>query len=95
MLGTKLLELRAKYAISPPITRKLMEHADIDLLAYTFGRLISEGKETFKETSKSIKEKYQYSDSWTRKQLHILIKNEVIGLRIEGRRHIYYMKSAR
>jgi len=95
MLGTKLLELRAKYAISPPITRKLMEHADIDLLAYTFGRFISEGKETFKEISKSIKEKYQYSDSWTRKQLHILIKNEVIGLRIEGRRHIYYMKNAR
>jgi len=92
MLGTKLLELRAKFGISSPITKTLLEHSDIDLLTYVFGRILNEGKSTFREIAQAIREKYQYSDSWIRKQLRILIKNKVIGVRSKGRRHIYYMK---
>ena len=92
MLGTKLLELRAEFGISSPITKSLLERADIDLLTHVFGKIIKEGKNTFKEISQAIKDKYLYSDSWTRKQLHVLLKSGVIGVRSEGRRHIYYMR---
>jgi len=92
MLGTKLLELRAEFGISSPITKTLLEHADIDLLTHVFGKIIKEGKNTFKEISQAIKEKYLYSDSWTRKQLQVLLKSGAIEVRSEGRRYTYYMR---
>lgn len=92
MLGTKLLELQAKFSISSPTTKILLERGDIELLTYAFGNIIKEGKTTFKEISQAIKDKYRYSDSWTRKQLRLLVRNGIIGMRSEGRRYIYSMK---
>jgi hypothetical protein len=72
MLGTKLLELRAKSGIESPIIKKLMDHADLDLLTHVFGNVIGRGNSTFNEIAQAIDEKYRYSASWTRKQLAIL-----------------------
>jgi len=92
MLGTKLLELRARFGIDSPVIKALMEHADLDLLRRVFGTIITEGEDTFKEISKMIMDRYRYSPSWTRHQLRMLVKNGIIGVRKEGRRHIYYVR---
>ena len=92
MLGTKLLELRARIGIDSPVIKALMEHADLDLLKRVFSTVITEGKDTFKEISETIKNRYRYSPSWTRRQLGILAKSGLIGVRKEGRRHIYYIR---
>src|SRR6267378_3091006 len=60
MLGTKLLELRAKFAIDSPIIKALMERADLELLAYVFGQIILERRATFREIGDRIKERYGY-----------------------------------
>lgn len=91
MLGTKLLELRARFGIDSPVIKALMEHADLDLLRRVFSTIIAEGKDTFKEISKMIKDRYRYSPSWTRRQLRMLVKNGIIGVRKEGRRHVYHI----
>jgi hypothetical protein len=92
MLGTKLLELRTKFAITSPIIKTLMDHADLELLTYVFGQVIGEEERPFKEIANAIKEKYKYSDSWTRKQLRILIQRRVARKRRVGRQDIYHMR---
>lgn len=92
MLGTKLLELRAKFGISSPISKTLLDHGDMDLLIYAFNKIIGKEESTFTEIAQVIKEKHHYSDSWTRKQLGILAKNKVVGVRKKGRLNVYYMK---
>ena len=92
MLGTKLLELRAKFAIDSPIIKALMERADLELLAYVFGHIISERRATFREIADRIKERYGYSESWTRKQLVILHKKNIVGVEEKGRSQLYHMR---
>jgi len=92
MLGTKLLELRAKFAIDSPIIKALMERADLELLAYVFGQIILERRATFREIGDRIKERYGYSESWTRKQLVILQRKKIVGVEEKGRSQLYYMR---
>jgi len=92
MLGTRLMELRAESGIISPIIRMLMDRADMDLLTYAFESIFADGKRTFKEISQAIRERYRYSNFWTRKALRVLIKGRVIEVRREGRQHIYRMR---
>lgn len=92
MLGSKLLDLRAKFSIESPITKTLLDHADSGLPAYVFVQIIGEGERNFKEISAAIKNKYRYSESWTRKQIRFLARKGIIGKRKAGRRDLYYVK---
>lgn len=58
MLGTKLMELRKKFAVASPIIRTLMDHADMRLLAYVFGKIIGNKEVPLKEVAHIISEKY-------------------------------------
>jgi hypothetical protein len=64
MLGTKPMELRRKFDIAPPIIKTLMDHADMGLLVYAFGKVIGDQKIPFKEIALIINEKYGYKKSW-------------------------------
>ena len=95
MLGTKLLELRAKSGIESPIIKKLMDHADLDLLTHVFGNVIGRGNSTFNEIAQAIDEKYRYSASWTRKQLAILVRRRIVGKKkATTRRYVYYVRKS-
>jgi len=95
MLGTKLLELKADFEIKSPIIKSLMDYADLDLLTYAFGNIMGDGESTFKEIAQRINEKYNYSASWTRKQVSRLVKRRIIGKKRAGaKRYVYYMRRA-
>jgi len=89
MLGTKLLELKSKLGIDAPIVRTLMDYSDLHLVKQVFRKIISEGNTTFKEISKVVRDKYGYSESWTRKQLKILIKKRVVILHKKGKKQVF------
>ncbi len=91
MLGTKLLDLRAKFSIESPIIKSLLGHADVDLLTYVFGQIIGKGERNSKDISAAIKGKCRYSESWTRKQLRFLTRKGVAGKKKVGHQHMYYM----
>jgi hypothetical protein len=94
MLGTKLMELRRKFDIAPPIIKTLMDHADMDLLAYAFGKIIGDQEIPFKEIARIINEKYGYKKSWTRKQLALLSAKGFMQKRRQGREDFYSMKTS-
>lgn len=73
-LGMKLLELKSQYGINAPIIKNLAEHGAISLLERSFRKVMGGRKMTFKEIANAIREKYGYSESWTRKQLEVLVK---------------------
>ncbi len=91
MLGIKLMELRKKFAIASPIIKTLMDHADIELLAYVFGKIIGNQEVPFKEVTRFISEKYGYKESWTRKQLALLAARRFVRKRRRGREDFYSM----
>jgi hypothetical protein len=92
MLGTKLLELKAKFEIKSPIIKSLMDYADLGLLTYVFGHIMGEGENTLKEIAQRINENYKYSTSWTRKQLIGLVKRHIVGKKRAGTKgYVYYM----
>jgi hypothetical protein len=91
LLGTKLIELRRKFDIASPIMRTLIDHADMDLLVYAFGKVIGNREILFKEIARVINEKYRYKDSWTRKQLALLEARGLVRKRRRGREAFYCM----
>ena len=56
-------------------------------------RIFGQGERLFREVAEAIASKYQYSASWTRKQLRILGKKGVIETRKRAPGgYIYFMK---
>lgn len=94
MLGTKLMELRRKFDIAPPIIKTLMDHADMDLLVYAFGKVIGDQEVPFKEIALIINQKYGYKKSWTRKQLGLLAAKHFVRKRRQGREDLYSMTAS-
>jgi len=95
MLGTRLLELRAKFGIESPVIKNLMDYADLNLLTYAFGNIMGKGDRTFKEIAQAVNEKYRYSASWTRKQLSVLVHRRIVGKKKTGtRRYVYHMRQS-
>jgi len=91
MLGTKLMELRTKYGIASPIIKTLMDHADIDLLVYAFRKVLGNQQMKFKDIARGITDKYDYKDSWTRKQLALLTTKGFMQKSRRGRECLYSM----
>lgn len=89
-LGSKLLDLKAKYAIDAPIIKSLMDHGAVTLLERSLRNIMGERKMTFKEIATSVKQNYSYSESWTRKQLELLVKKGTLKKEKIGRRHMFY-----
>jgi hypothetical protein len=94
MLGTKLMELHSKFDIASPIIKTLMDHADMDLLVYAFGKIIGIREIPFKEIARAINEKYGYKESWTRKQLALLKAKGFVRKRRWGREDLYSMTAS-
>lgn len=92
-LGTRLLELRKKFGINSPIIKSLMDYSDFELLKKVFIEVIGEKRMILKEISNTIKEKYGYSPSWTRQKLKTLVREGVLEIEKERRRHIFFVAS--
>jgi len=95
MLGAKLVDLRAKSSIQAPIIKRLFDYADVDLLSYVFGQIMGKDERSFKDIFGAVKEKYNYSETWTRKQLELLIRKGIVGKKRVGRQDIFHMKKDR
>lgn len=91
-LGGKLLDLKEKHGIDSPIIRDLLDRADMDLLERVFKRIVEDKELSFSEIARTVKEKYGYSESWTRKQLQLLEKKKIVRRRKDGIANIYSMK---
>lgn len=91
-LGGKLLDLKEKHGIDAPITKDLLDKADMALLERTFRKIIGDRELTFNEIAEIIKEKYKYSNSWTRKQIQTLEKKKKVKRRKNGTAYVYSTK---
>lgn len=89
-LGMKLLELKADYGIEAPIIKSLVDHSAVTLLERSMRKIMVERKMTFNEIATAVKEKYGYSESWTRKQLELLVEKGLVKKEKSGRRHLFY-----
>jgi hypothetical protein len=92
LLGGKLLDLKELHGIDSPIIKDMLDKADMDLLERVFRRIIGNNEMSFNEIAKAVKDRYRYSESWTRKQLQVLEKKKKIQRRKDGAPHIYSMK---
>lgn len=89
-LGMKLLELKADYGIEAPIIKSLMDHGAVTLLERSLRKIIGDRKMTSKEIAVSVKRNYNYSESWTRKQLDLLVKKGLLKKEKSGREYLLY-----
>lgn len=91
-LGMKLLELKSEHGIDAPIIKSLMDHGAMSLLERSFRKVMEDRRMAFKEIARVVKEKYGYSESWTRKQLDILVKRGVIRREKSGRTNVFFIQ---
>src|SRR5579872_3079645 len=80
-LGVKLLDLKEKHGIDSPIIKDMLDRADMDLLERSFKRIIEDRELSFKDLARAVKERFNYSTSWTRKQLKVLEKRKKVRRR--------------
>lgn len=92
LLGAKLIDLKGRHGIDSPILKEMLDMKDMDLLERSFKKIIGDGELSFLNIAKGITEKYRYTPSWTRKQLHLLVKRGKIKRRKNGARYFYSMK---
>ncbi len=88
-LGMKLMELKSQYGISAPIIKNLIEHGAISLLERSFRKVMEGRTMTFNEIADVIREKFGYSESWTRKQLEILVKKGLMKKERSGKTNMF------
>ena len=91
-LGVKLLELKSEYGIDAPIIKSLMDHGAETLLERSFRKIMDRRKMTFNEIAAAVKEKFGYSESWTRKQLDLLVGKRLVRKERSGRTHLFSFK---
>lgn len=89
-LGIKLMELKAEYGIDAPIIKTLVDHGAVTLLERSLRKIMGERKMTFDEVASAVKEKYSYSESWTRKQLGLLVRQQIVKRGKSGRKYLFY-----
>jgi len=88
-LADRLIELKKTYGIDSPIIRELIASADTELIKNLFRRTVQAGNDTFDKIAASIKEKYGYSEHWTRKELSKVVKARALKVKKRGRRNFY------
>jgi hypothetical protein len=92
LLGIKLLDLKEKHGIDAPIIKDMLDKADMDLLERSFKKILGNAEMSFNDIAKAVQEKFNYSPSWTRKQLQILDKRRKVKRRRYGVANLYSMK---
>lgn len=92
LLGIKLLDLKERYGIDAPIIKDMLDKADMDLLERSFRKILGDGEMSFSDIAKAVREKFNYSSSWTRKQLQVLEKKKKVKRRRNGATHLFFMK---
>lgn len=90
-LATKLTELKAKFNIEAPILKELWKRVGDELVSKMFQEIVKSGKHTFEEIYEVIKEKYKYSESWTRRELKRLVEKGTLKARKEKRKLKYFL----
>lgn len=88
-LVDRLEELEKRFHIKAPITGELKKLAGDEIIKFIFTEIIKKGNDTTDKISKVVKEKYKYSESWTRRELKKLADAGVIKIKREGRVNKY------
>lgn len=88
-LAGKLLELKSEYGIDSPIIKTMAEHGNVYILEVAFSKIIGEKEMTTDEIIEEVKKKYNYSSSWTRKQLKALEERKFVTRKRKGKTHVY------
>ena len=92
LLGIKLLDLKERYGIDAPIIKDMLDRVDMDLLERSFSKILGDGEMNFSDIAKVVREKFNYSSSWTRKQLQVLETRNKVKRRRNGTTHLFSMK---
>ena len=77
-LVDRLEELKSRFGIEVPITKELRKVAEDEMIKRILMDIIKDGNDTVDKIAKVVKEKSRYSESWTRRQLNGLVKNNMI-----------------
>lgn len=88
-LVERLGELKDTYGIEAPIIRELWRIAGDELVRRIFVGIVEEGNDTADKIAKAIKERSDYSESWTRKELRKLVERGVLKVEKKGRKYRY------
>lgn len=92
LLGTKLLDLKGRHGIDAPIIKDMLDKADMDSLERSFKSILGDGEMSFKDLANAVREKFEYSPSWTRQQLVLLEKRKKVKRKRHGVTSLYSMK---
>lgn len=95
-LADRLVELKERYGVDSPILRDLWKSADLELLKVVFTRIIKEeGDDTVDQIADTVKKRYRYSESWTRRMLKNLVQKGVLEAERQGRVYRYRVKQSK
>ena len=76
-LLSKLEELKNRFGIVTPIYKDIKKTAEDEMIKDMFLSIVKDGK-TLKEIVGYVKKNLKYSESWTRKELEKLVKEDII-----------------
>lgn len=91
-LVKRLAELKDKHGIDAPITKELWKVAGDELIRTVFTEIIESGNDTADKIIEVTRKRFRYSESWTRKMLHALVKRGVLKIEKTGRKNRYVIK---
>ena len=90
-LVDRLEELKSRFGIDAPIIRELWRRGDDELIRRVFTEILKDGNETFDDIHGVIKDKYKYSESWTRRELKRLVERGVLRVNKDKRKFRYFL----
>ncbi len=89
----KLSDLYVRYGINIKLS-KIKEHADYHILRKAFEAFMKDSEMRFTDLQRIVKEKTNYSESWTREKLKELEKEGFIESKKSGRHKLYRLKNS-
>jgi len=87
----RLEELKSRFGIEAPIIKELWKIGGDELVKRVFVEIVKDGNDTFNKIHDVIKEKYRYSESWTRRELRRLVEKGILKLKREKKRLRYVL----
>jgi len=87
----RLEELKSRFGIEAPIIKELWKIGGDELVRRVFTEIVKDGNDTFDKIHEVIKEKYRYSESWTRRELKRLVEKGILKVKREKRRLRYIL----
>ena len=87
----RLEELKSRFGIEAPIIKELWKIGGDELVRRVFTEMVKDGNDTFDKIHEVIKEKYRYSESWTRRELKRLVEKGILKVKREKGRLRYIL----